>query len=242
MMTVHYDSLDINRGVVLDYPLREGVGTLYTRDVSKLRQPITMVSAPAWTTLTSGLPVLTLDGALDYLWTPDTDCTELDFTSEDYSLGMFVKFASGGSDDMTLMSRFLLDNHGWELYLYNKILSLRHHHAATLVGGNPRSSCYSLGWEFDTWYLMGISRKGTVGTFYWGDATGLVALATTHSAGGLVDSETSDGNFFIGNEPTGTNLLKSLFWRPKIWSGRALTLADWQSIWKRHIRWFLPEY
>lgn len=241
-MTVLYDALDINRGVVLDYPLREGVGALYTRDVSKIHQPITMVDAPAWTILNSGLMVLTLDGVQDYLFTPDTDCTELDFTSEDYSMGIWVKFSSGGSDDMTLMSRFLLDNHGWEIYLYNKILTMRHHHSETLVGENPRSACFSRDWEFDIWYLMGFSREGAVGTFYRGDATSLVALATTHSEGGLVDPESSDGNFFIGNEPVGENLFKGLFWRPKIWSNRALTLSDWQKIWKYYIRWFLPEY
>ncbi len=237
-MPIHYDDSAVNEGIILDYPLREGTGALYTRDVAKPHHPITMVSAPAWTIIASGLNVLTLDGALDYLWTPAADTLDLDFTDEDYSLGMWVKFASGGPDNATPMSRFLLNNHGWELYLWGGTLTLRHHHAGTLVPpvtGNGRSSSYSTGWAFGEWYLMGVSRAGAAGAFFRGDATSLVALTTI---GTLVDPETSNGNFFIGNNHTGANLLKGSFWRPRIWLDRALTLADWQQIYEQEKHWF----
>ena len=59
-MSVHYDSLAINRNIILDLPFREGIGALYTHDISKPHHQLTMVSAPAWTILASYTPWLIL--------------------------------------------------------------------------------------------------------------------------------------------------------------------------------------
>ncbi len=234
-MAVHYDDLGINRDIRLDLPFREGAGVLRTQDVAPLHHPITMVSAPAWTTLDSYLGCLTLDGALDYLWGTAITTGDMDFTSGDYSLGGWFFIVSGGTDDKTLMCRFLVSNNGWELYHYtNEILSLRHHHAA---GATTRTSAYSPSWAFNKWWFMGVSRSGASAQFYRGDEDGIAAIPTTISAGGLIDPETCNQNLFVGNDTTGTNLYKGPLWRPRVWA-RALTAADWQWIWEREVRWF----
>ena len=59
-----YDKLPLNLGVVFDYPLFEGTGTL-VRDISKNHIPGVFgagAAAPAWTQLASGIWVLTFNG------------------------------------------------------------------------------------------------------------------------------------------------------------------------------------
>jgi len=231
---IGYDNLAINHQILLDLPFREAVGAIRTQDVSKRHQPITIIGAPAWTTLPSGLVVLTFDGALDYLWSLAADTLDLDFTSEDYSLGEWVYIASGGADDKTLMGRFLVSDSGWELYHYtNELLTLRHHHAA---GATTRTAAYSENWTFDKWWFMGVSRSGASAQFYRGDASGLVALPTT-IPDALIDPETCGQNFFVGNDVTNTNLFNGMPSRPRIWAPRALSLSDWRQIFEYERHW-----
>jgi len=235
-MTVHYDSLDINRDVRLDLPLREGVGTI-AQDVAKLHHPVTIVDVSGvWSTLDSHLGFLTLDGINDYLTSLAADTVDLNFTNGDYSIGGWFFIASGGRDDKTLLGRFLVSNNGWELYHYtNEILTLRHHHAA---GATLRTGAYSGNWAYNKWWFMGVSRHGASAQFWRGDTDGFAALPTTISAGGLIDPEGCVQNLYIGRDTTGVNLYKGGLWRPRVW-GRYLSEADWKQIYEREIRWFL---
>ncbi len=235
-MGVHYDALAINRNIILDMPFREGIGALYTQDISIVHHQLTMVSAPAWTILDSYLNVLTLDGANDYLWGTAGATADLNFTSVDYSMGIWMFISSGGSDDKTVMSRFLVSNNGWEIYHYtNEILTMRHHHAA---GATTRTSCYSRNWAFNKWWFMGISRHAGAAQFWRGDIDGFGAVATTIQAGGLIDPEACNQSFFIGTDTTGTNDFNGLFWRPRIWFERYLSEIEWQQIWEKEVEWF----
>ncbi|MBA7663298.1 hypothetical protein ES703_71337 [subsurface metagenome] len=230
---IGYDNLVFNHQVLLDLPFREGIGALYTHDVAKPHHPLTMVGAPAWTPLASGLMVLTLT-ANDYIWGLAADTVDLDFTAGDYSLGGWFYFTPGGADDKTLMARFLLDNDGWELYHYtNEILTLRHHHAA---GATVRTAAYSENWAFSKWWFMGVSRSGAGAQFYRGDASGLVALTTTISPGGLIDPETSGANFFVGTDTTGVNDYNGMLWRPRPF-GKALSESEWRLIFEMERHW-----
>ncbi len=236
-MSVHYDSLAINRNIILDMPFREGTGALYTHDISTVHHQLTMVSAPAWTILDSYLNVLTLDGANDYIWGTAAETADFNFTSVDYSLGMWFFPASGGTDDMTLMCRFQVSNMGWELYHYTPTpsLNLRHHHSA---GATTRSSAASDGWTLDKWWFMGVSRHGGAAQFWRGDIDGFAAIQTVFSAGGLIDPETCNQNLFIGPDLTSVNDLKGLIWRPRIWFERYLSEIEWQQIWEKEVEWF----
>lgn len=189
-----------------------------------LKPPVT----PA--TLASGLGVLEFKGLSEYLQLLAASCADLDFTSEDYSIGCWFNAESGGADDKTLIGRFLVNDSGWELYHYiNEILTLRHHHAA---GASSHSACYSAGWAFGTWHFMGVSRSGASAIFYRNG----VALTTTCN-GGLIDPETCNQNLYIGNDTTGVNLYKGKLWRPRVW-GRALSASEWAQIFERERHWF----
>lgn len=226
---IGYDNLAINHQILLDLPFREGTGALYTHDVAKPHHPLTMVGAPVWTPLASGLMVLGFDVS-DYIWGLAADTVDLNFTSGDYSLGGWFYFTAGGADDKTLMSRFLVNDSGWELYHYtNEILTLRHHHAA---GATVRTAAYSENWAFGTWHFMGVSRSGTSAIFYRNG----VAITTTISAGGLIDPETCNQNFFVGNDVTGTNVYNGIQWRPRIWN-RAVAAGEWAQIFEREKHW-----
>jgi hypothetical protein len=226
-----YDNNPVNHQLLLDLPFREATGALYTYDVSKVHRPLTMVSAPAWTTLASGLTVLTFDGALDYIWGTAANTVDLNFTTGDYSLGGWLYFAAGGADDKTPLARFLVDSMGWELYHYtNEILTLRHHHS---LGATTRTACYSGGWAFGEWWFMGVSRSGASATFYRNGE----AVTTTCSAGGLIDPETCNQNFYVGNDTTGINLFKGMPWRPRIW-GRELPATEWLQMFETERHWF----
>ena len=236
-MTLGYGNKKVNHQILLDMPFFEGSGTLYTYDVAKPHHPLTLVHAPAWTSIASDLMVLTFDGANDYIWGTAATTADLNFTTGDYSLGGWIYFTSGGADDKTPLARFLLDNNGWELYHYtNEILTLRHHHAATLVPpitGDPRTACYSHNWSFAEWWFMGVSRSGTSATFYRNGS----AIPTTCTAGGLIDPETCNQNFYVSTDTTTTNFFNGMMWRPRIWD-RSLSASEWLHIFNTERHWF----
>jgi len=232
---IGYDNLAINNQILLDLPFREGVGAI-TRDVAKPHhQDVDLVNTPTWESLVSGLGVIDLNGTTEYLQLLAAACADLDFVAGDYSLGVWVYFEAGGADNKTPMSRFLLDNNGWELYHWtNEILTLRHHHAA---GATTRTAAYSENWSFGKWWFMGVSRSGASAQFYRGDASGLVALTTTISTGGLINPEACNQNLYIGRDTTGVNLHNGKLWRPRAW-GRVLSAEEWAQIFECERHWF----
>jgi len=234
-MSLSYDNLAINHQILLDLPFREATGAI-THDLAKPHhQDVDLINTPTWESLVSGLGVIDLNGTNEYLQLLAAACVDLDFMAGDYSLGGWLYFRAGGADDKTPMARFLVDNNGWELYHYtNEILTLRHHHAA---GATLRTGAYSENWAFGKWWFMGVSRSGASAQFWRGDASGLVALTTTISAGGLIDPETCNQNLYIGRDPTGVNLHNGKLWRPRIW-GRALSADEWALIFEREGHWF----
>ena len=230
-----YDNLPINHQILLDLPFREGSGAI-TRDVAKPHhQDVDLINTPTWESLVSGLGVIDLNGTNEYLQLLAAACADLNFTSGDYSLGEWIYFRAGGANDKTPMSRFLLNNNGWELYHYtNEILTLRHHHAA---GATTRTAAYSQNWTFGKWWFMGVSRSGASAQFYRGDAGGFVVPTTSISAGGLIDPEACVQNLYIGRDTTGVNLHNGKLWRPRAW-GRALPESDWLQIFNYERHWF----
>ena len=222
-----YDKIPENEDLLLDLPFYEGTGTI-TRDQAKPHhQDVELKNTPTWDTLASGLGVLTFDNTSNqYIELDHAACVDLDFMAGDYSLGCWMRWEDTGTSLM-VMGRYKLDVSGWELYLFRAggpidYLSLRHHHAGTLVGGNPRSGCYSVGWLPDIWWFMGLSRTGGGEAQHYRNG---IALAM--GTGGLVDPETCGQDLVIGTRYTkDTNFFKGSIWRPRIWN-RALTAAEW---------------
>jgi len=227
MPTLLYDSLGLNADIVLDLPLTEGDGSLI-HDVSKGHRNLTAVSAPVWT-LAGNTMTLVFDGAADYLEASNASTAALGFTSGDYSLGCWVNEDTITSD--MVFGRYELNVGGWELYFYEGILTLRHHHAGTLVDGNPRSACYSVGWISGSgWRLMGVSRTGGGEAQMYRNGISLTMLT-----GGLVDPEATTSDLVIGARYSkNADWYNGGMYRPRIWS-RALTASEWLGLYNKEV-------
>jgi len=224
-MTIHYDDIGINEDILLDLPMTEGIGTIL-HDVATPARLVTLVAAPTWTALASGLMTLNFDGATQYGQCLNANCADLKFTAGDYSILCAFNWASGGDDSAIIMGRYQLDVGGWELYLYTTgALTLRHHHAGTLVPlvtGNPRSAAYSMGWAYNTNWVMGLSRVGSDVVMYRNGEP----LTMFASVGGVIDPEATTYDLVIGARFTkDDNFIKNMLYRPRI-IGAALTAAQ----------------
>ncbi len=232
----HYDSVDEQANILLDLPFREGVG-IVTQDVAKPHHPMVMVNTPTWAAEGSGLGVLQLDGLTEYLECDAADCADLDFTSEDYSIGGWLNWTVEEFSQIVI-ARYELSVSGWEVYLTNaaglNYLSLRHHHAG---GATTRTGAFSTGWTPGTNWFFGITRQGPVATMYRGTPGGaLVAVPTTSDV--LIDPETSNQDLVIGTRYTkNANFFKNMLGRPRAWSP-ALTPAQWGQVFGKEAGWF----
>jgi len=246
-----YDNISYNDSLLLDLPLSEGAGDL-VRDQAKARhQDVLLINTPVWDTidgefgfgftngfdLGSGMGVLTLDGVNQYGELDNLDSLDLNFMADDYSLGCWIYWQDNATSDI-IMARYQLNVSGWELYLYSgggavDYLTQRHHHAGTLVGGNPRSGCYSVGWTSETWHFMGTSRMGGGEALHYRNG-----VAVTMATGGLVDPETNNNDLVIGcRYSKDADWYKGKMWRPRIWN-RALSAAEWLQIFEEERRFF----
>ena len=233
-MTILYDNLDINRDILLDLPFREGRGII-TQDMAKPHHPVTLVGTPSWSALDSGKMALELGGwgSGDYAQCLAADCTDLDFTSEDFSIGGWFQWENTVEDSHILIARYELSVGGWEVYLTEagalRYLSLRLHHAA---GATLRTGAFSLGWNYDTLWHFGISRSGNSALFY---RNGVVVDTTSDV---LIDPETCNQDLVIGIRYTkNANYLKGLLPHLRAW-GRALSADDWLAQYERELRWY----
>jgi len=231
-MTIRlYDKMPLHADhILLDLPFREGVGAI-TQDVAKPHHPVTLVNTPTWTSLASDLGCLALNGTNEYLRSLNASTADLGFTAGPYSLATWL-YWQAGDDSQIIMGRYELDVGGWEVYLYNsppKYLTLRHHHAG---GAAVRSAVYSAGWEFDTWYFLGISRTGGGDAIHYRNGVPLVMT------GSLEDPEATTSDLVIGARYTiNDNWFKGRLWRPRAWD-RILTPAEWARLYSREAGWF----
>jgi len=235
-----YDNIPEHEDILLDLPFYEADGAI-TRDQAKPHhEDVLLISAPTWETIASGLGVLAFDGTTNYIELDNAASVDLDFMADDYSIGIWLRWEDNNNNGIVI-GRYLIDVSGWELYFWSgggviKYLTLRHHHAGTLVPpvtGNPRSACYSVGWVPDTWCFMGISRTGGGEAQHYRNA-----IPLTMVTGGLVDPETNNNDLVIGVRTSkDTHHYKGKMWRPRIWN-RVLTTSEWINIFEQERDWF----
>ena len=237
-MVKGYDKIDLNYGVLLDLPFNEGSGII-TRDIAKPHhQEVSLVGPPAWGKVAlSNTNVLVLNGATDYLECPAIDTVDLDFTSEDYSIGVWINWTSlGGVTSSYIIGRGAVENDGWDTYLNLSgglnTLSQRHAHVSG-GGGNLKSECFSTGWTPGIWWFFGMSRSGLYTPHYRNG----VALTMSYSAFNMEDPDTAVRDLVIGSRYTkDQHWFLGMMKRPRIW-GRALAAEEWQYLFEmeRHL-------
>ncbi len=240
-----YDLILENEGILFDLPFREGVGDI-TQDYAKPHHPITLedpgTGVLSWEALDSGLMVLDFlpsgggvgDG--NYLKSLAADTADLNFTTGDYSFGIWVNQEETVVDSQIIIGKYLLNSRGWEIYTTLSAgiyyLSLRHHH---LNGLATRSSCFSVGWTYGNWYFIGISRVAGYPLMY----RNAEAVEMTYSVGGIESPESSAASdLVIGARYTkDTNWIKGKYWRPRLW-GRALSAVEWLKLFEKERDFF----
>ena len=229
-MTIHYGDMDINASILLDLSMEEGIGAIL-HDVATPSRLVTLVNAPTWTALPSGLMTLVLNGTDEYGQCLNADCVDLEFTSGDYTILGVVDWTINEFSQI-IIARYELSVGGWELYLTNaaslNYLTLRHHHAG---GASFRTAAYSLGWTPGTKWVFGVTRSGASAQFYRNGE------AVTTVSDVLIDPEATTKDLVIGTRFTkGENFFKNVLYRPRI-IGAALTAAQHKTTYELIKEW-----
>jgi len=228
MAVTFYDNLGINEDIQLDLSMLEATGALL-HDESKNHSMATMHSAigvPLWMQLSSGRYGISMNQAYPTVDTqqfydiPAADCTDINFTTTDYSLALWFYWMDTGGSEM-LMSKYVLDASGWEVYMFHTgihdYLTVRHNH------GGTRTASYSDNWAQGEWHLWGYSRIG-INAYHYKDGEPITTLA---SPGGLLDPGSSVADDFrLGCRFTeDDDWARMRFYRPRAWS-RALSADE----------------
>lgn len=241
MPAIGFDKKSINHELLLGLPFREGINTLVfdrAKPHHRMTQHDPGGGSFVWGNLVTGCPYLQFimaaaGGVTDgvYLECPAADTIDLNFTTGDYSIGGWFNWTSGTMSQM-VAGRYVLDNNGWELYLYddpNYYLSVRHNHAG---GAAVRSGAYSPGWIQNTWHFMGISRIGGGQAVFYRNGLPLPTVST------LEDPETCNQDLVIGARFTrDSNWFNGMMWNLRIW-GRNLAAEEWRFIYNCERHWF----
>lgn len=234
-MTTGYDKISIDHQICMDIPFREATGIL-AMDRGKPNRAIALVNTPTWTSTAANLGVLDFNGATEYGECGALDTQDLDFTTGDYSIAVWVNWNDTATSEI-VVARYELDVDGWEVYLFYTgvigYLQLRHHHAG---GAAIRTGCYSVGWIPDTgiWQLLGITRSGAYPLHYRDG----VALDMVYDVGGLENPETCNQDLVIGVRYTkNTNYFEGQMQGLRIWD-RELSAAEMMFIFERERKWF----
>jgi hypothetical protein len=230
-VAVGHDKKSVHHNLLLSLPLGEGSGARLC-DIAKPHHYIH--GNTAWSSIASGMPVASLNGADQYADCLAADSVDLNIIAQDYSIVGWVYYQALGTSQIVL-GRYGVDLDGWEVYLYsvNNTLSLRHHHASLVP---KRTSCYSQGWTTDAWHLFGISRSGAYPIMYRNGEE----LAMTYDVGGLNNPDTCNRDMVIGVRYTkDMNWLKGYMQGLRVWVGTALRREDHLHIFNTERRWFV---
>jgi len=223
-----YDNLAINHGLLLDLPFMEGSGVI-THDFAKPIHELTLHGTPAWTQLANGLMVLDFNHLTpDYLDCPAADTADLNFTSEYFNLAAWVCI-----DDLTdhreIIIRGLVGVDGWRFIVgMDGSISFE-----VSQGGASQLAWSSIGEVIlNTWYLVSVSRNGTIATIYKN------GIDVTEGCDTLINPLTSarDLNIGIYDDKISTPFA-GMMSRPRIW-GRCLTARDMMNWFQLTRHWF----
>lgn len=173
-----------------------------------------------------------------YLDCAAANCVDLNFTTGDFSIGVWINWDSTGGWSEIIIGRYEVNVSGWEVYLDisagRNTVSQRHSHAS--LAPNTNSNCFSTGWTPGVWAFLGISRIS--GDLYPVHYRNGVALTMAYETSGMLDPDTCSQDLVIGCRYTkDANWYRGPMWRPRLWD-RALTALDWLNIFEAERDYF----
>jgi len=243
-MTVGYDALDVNKDLLLDLPFDEGTGIL-VHDRAKPQRVLTQHlpggGSFAWGNVITGCPYLQWipiapGGATDgvYLDCPAAFTDDMNFTSEDYSIGGWIKWGAGTNQSEIIIGRYATWVDGWDIYLnaVSNTLSHRHHHSS--LPGNVKSECFSRGWIPGEWDFFGVSRSGLYPVHYRNG----IPLVMDYGGLTMLNPDTANRDMVLGCKgDKSANWYYDMMWNIRVWK-RALSTEDWKFIYNCEKHWF----
>ena len=243
-MSVGFDKVDINNSLLLGLPFREGIG-IVTKDVAKPQRVLTQHLPGAgtfdWENENTGVPYLEftpVGGVGVYLTCPAADTADMDFTTEDYSVGGWINWTSGTAQSQIVIGRYGTDLDGWDCYLNSVSSSLSQRHCHASLAPNLSSQCFSAGWIPSTgWHMFGISRRGaSLYPLHYRDG---VELVMSYEVTGMLDPDPCNREMVMGARAItlAGNWYYGKVWNIRVW-GRTLSLEEWKFIYHQEGHWF----
>ena len=225
---IGFDNLAINHQLLLSLPFDEMTG-LVTHDVAKPHHELTLTGTPpTWNSLVTGFPYIDFDGAADFLQCPAADSDDLNFTTEEFSLLVWL-YNTGPVGVDSVMCQGEDDVDGWELFIEaDADIILR-----TNQGGAHTDLTATAGFTASAWSLIGVTRFGLGGQFYLNGE-----LITT--TGALTDPvSVAAGNiFYVGCQDGGiANFWDGYMALPRIWD-RLVIASEMKAIFAMERHWF----
>jgi hypothetical protein len=210
-MMIKFDDISLNNQLQFALLADEMTGVI-AYDRSKNHMPVSFETpgAPSWSQLATGIPTIVLPGD-KALSVPGGFSTALNFTTEDFSMMMWVNVALSATD--MLMTQGVTDSDGWEWFLTDTVNTM----SFRLNQGGSHSDIAAVGcFTQSIWQCVAITRTGAVGQFY-------VNGIPKPTIGSLSDAVSVAGGdaLYIGKKATGNYLAGSIacgFVGPKIWS------------------------
>jgi len=213
-----FDKESINLQLLLGLPFLEGTGTV-TQDIAKAYHPVALTGVPSWATLASGLQVLDFNSATpDFLQSPAADTVDLDFTSGDFSMAVWV-YIDSLADIREIINRGRATTDGWRFFIQTDgRFGIQTNQAA--AGQTSSSSAGEI--VINNWYLIGASRSGASGRVYK-HGQDMTVTAANH-----VNPLTSARKLLIGvYETEAHNPHDGKMWNPRIWGRK---LEPWEHL------------
>lgn len=230
---IGYDKYSINHELLLALTLEERTGVL-THDRAKPAHPHTLsgVTLPVWGSLANGLPYIAFDPSVNPGWLecPAGDTGDLNFTTGDFSLAIWVNMSDLTANRM-LFCRGFLDADGW----YMAILMDGNIYFVTNQAVHQETISADGDVVVGTYCLVGMTRHLASVQLYKN------GVDVTETPGAHIHPLTSARDLHIGvyDNETGSPLYGQIAGGPcgpRIW-GKAFSPTEWVQIFDVEKHW-----
>lgn len=218
-MTIGYDNLRTNQGMLLDLPFKETTGTVTADWAKPYHAGATLTGTPTWAVLGNDLTYLSFDPSNpDRVVIAAANCLDLGFTTSSFSGGMWIYPDAYGN--RFLYCKFTAaGTEGWSFWISGTSPYL----AFTTYNAGPASQTTygGTGLLLSTWQFVSFSRTGATGIVYLNGRN-----AVTSSGTHINPAASAAVDFTIGTTDGGAaGFYDGRMWRPRVWNR---VLAAWE--------------